>query len=103
MSDFRAGATEYTFLLDEDVKALVPLFPKRRVRTIGRLGLRSDAADFDIVRKAWNRQLIIVTANGRDFRRELVDFQRRGVERCSCLWDLVILPSGEEIQKAGAI
>src|SRR5690348_8954301 len=99
MRDFRAGATGYTFLLDEDVKGLVSLFPKRRVKVLSDVHLRATATDMSIVRKAWNRQFVIVTGNGRDFRKAIDDFQQRGVGGCSCLWGLVILPSGEEVQK----
>jgi hypothetical protein len=99
MRDFRPGATEYTFLLDEDVKTLVPLFPKRRVKTLARVDLPPAASDDAVVLKAWNRQFTIVTGNGRDFRKAIADFQQRGASHCSCLFGLVVLPNGEEVQK----
>jgi hypothetical protein len=99
MGDFRREPTEVTFLLDEDVKALKSLFPRKRVKTLAQVRLRPDSKDTDIVLKAWNRGFTIVTANGDDFRKAITDFQQRGVSECACLWGLVLLPSGEEVQR----
>lgn len=99
MGDYRKGQTEHTFLLDEDVKHLADLFPPRRVKTLSKVRLPGNAADRAIVRMAWNRQLTIVTGNAQHFRKRIEEFQNRGVKDCSCLFGLVILPSGEAIQR----
>ena len=99
MGDYRKGETEQTLLLDEDVKHLADLFPPRRVKTLSKVGLPKDAKDRAIVRMAWNRQFTIVTGNGQHFRKRIEEFQSRGVKDCSCLFGLVILPSGEAIQR----
>jgi hypothetical protein len=97
--DFRHGDTAYTFLFDEDVKSIASQFRnKRRVRTLSQVGLPTTAHDRDIVRKAWGRQFIIVTANKQHFKKRIEEFHgERG--HCPCMFGLVILPSGEEIQK----
>jgi hypothetical protein len=99
MGDFRPEPKEVTFLLDEDVKALKPLFPKKRVKTLAQVRLKPNSTDADIVLKAWNRGFTIVTANADDFRKAITDFQRRGVSDCACLFGLVLLPTGEEVQR----
>ena len=99
MRDFRHGDTPYTFLFDEDVKGLASQFRnKRRVRTLSQVRLPPDADDKVIVRKAWARQFIIVTGNKRHFKKAIEDFRGERGE-CPCMWGLVILPSGEEIQR----
>jgi hypothetical protein len=63
MGDFRREPTELTFLLDEDVKALKSLFPKKGVKTLAQVRLKPGTPDSDIARKAWDRGFTIVTAN----------------------------------------
>jgi len=100
MGDFRREPRELTCLLDEDVKALKPVFPKKRVKTLADVRLRADSIDADMVQKAWNRGFTIVTANADHFRTAINDFQARGASgECSCLWGLVLLPTGEEVQR----
>src|SRR6266566_5776857 len=100
MGDFRREPKELTFLLDEDVKALRPLFPRKRVKTLAQMRLKPETPDADIVRKAWNRGFTIVTANADHFRKAITDFQERGrTGECLCLFGLVILPTGEEVQR----
>jgi hypothetical protein len=85
----------YHFLLDEDVKGLRSLFPPKRVKTTADVGLPTNASDAAIVKAAWRRALIIVTANTVDFNREVEGFLTTGQKRrCRCLWGLVLLPSG---------
>jgi hypothetical protein len=88
--------TNYRFLLDRDVIKTASLFPKKRTLTV-----RSEnATDRQIVEQACNDQCIIVTANGKDFRREIDKFLRETKRNeCHDLCGLVILPSGYEIQK----
>src|SRR6266566_9037424 len=99
MGDFRREPKELTFLLDEDVKALRPLFPRKRVKTLAQMRLKPETPDADVVLKAWNRGFTIVTANADDFRKAIADFQQRAVSDCACLWGLVLLPTGEEVQR----
>lgn len=100
MGDFRPEPKEVAFLLDEDVKALKPLFPRKRVKTLAQVRLKPGTADANIVEMAWNRGFTIVTANGDDFRKAITDFQRQGrTGECSCLFGLVVLPTGEEVQR----
>src|SRR5262245_63936690 len=100
MGDFRREPKELTFLLDEDVKALRPLFPKKGVRTLAQVRLKPNSTDATVIRMAWNRGFTIVTANADHFRKAIIDFQERGrAGECSCLFGLVILPSGEEVQR----
>jgi hypothetical protein len=100
MRPFRDEPRELVFLLDEDVKALKPLFPKRRVKILADLRRKLDSDDAEIVEMAWNRGFTIVTANANHFRKAIVDFQRRGPRgSCSCLYGLVILPTGHEVQR----
>ena len=88
------------FLLDEDVTALKSLFPRKRVRTLAQVRLQRGTPDADIVLTAYNRGFTIVTANADDFRKAIIDRQRRGRSgECSCLFGLVILPTGEEVQR----
>ena len=99
MGDFRQEPTEVTFLLDEDVKALKSLFPRKRVKTLAQVRLRPDSTDAAIVLRAWERGFTIVTANADDFRKVIANFQERGASECACLWGLVVLPTGEEVQR----
>jgi len=100
MGDWRRQPKELTFLLDEDVKALKPFFPRKRVKTLAQMHLRSDTPDDAVVQRAWLRGLTIVTANGNDFRKAIIDYQERGrTGECKCLFGLVILPTGGEVQQ----
>ena len=99
MSDFRREPAELAVLLDEDVKALKSLFPKKRVKILAQVGLKPDASDSDIVEMAWNRGFTIVTANGTHFRKAIADFQERGAAACSCLFGLVVLTTDVEGQR----
>src|SRR5262249_436126 len=101
MGDWRRQPKELTFLLDEDVKALKPLFPRKRVKPLAQMNLKSETPDATIVRKAWHRGLTIVTANADHFRKAITDFQERGrTGECKCLLGLVILPTGGgEVQR----
>lgn len=92
--------SEYGFLIDRDVAKVASLFPAKRTRTTLDLGLPANATDAAIVEKAWDRQLIIVTANGDDFVREFHRFLSKTQKKdCRDLFGLLILPSGFEIQK----
>src|SRR5262245_45178666 len=100
MRAFRREPREQMFLLDEDVKALKPLFPKRRVKTIADLRLKLDLKDAEIVQRAWDRGFTIVTGNANHFRKEIIDFPHRGPKgSCSCLYGLLVLPTGHEVQR----
>jgi Domain of unknown function (DUF5615) len=61
----------YRLLLDERVKHLKPAFPRKRAIMTTEAGLDPDASDSRIVQLAWEREYIIVTANGIDFEREI--------------------------------
>ena|SRR5436309_1959555 len=99
-SGFRREPKELTFLLDEDVRAMKSLFPRKRVKTLAQVRLKPDTPDADIVLTAWNRGFTIVTANADHFRKAITDFQERGrAGECSCLFGLVILPTREEVQR----
>ena len=90
---------KYGFLLDRDVSKAASLFPSR-VRTVAQAGLADDATDAEIVRKAWELRLTVVTANGDDFLREFKEFLSQ-TKRTDChdMFGLVILPNGYENQK----
>lgn len=91
---------KYGFLLDRDVSKAVSLFPASRVRTVAQAGLADDATDAEIVRKAWELRLTVVTANGDDFLREFREFLSQ-TKRTDChdMFGLVILPNGYENQR----
>ena len=90
----------YGFLLDRDVSKAAPLFPKKRTKTIADIGLPQDATDAMIVKAAWERQLTIVTGNGRDFVRAFNQFLRQTTRKdCHEMRGLVVLPNGYEQQK----
>src|ERR1700730_4622260 len=100
MGDTYVTEPSYHFLLDEDVKHLLPLFPKKRVKTVSKIGLPVNATDDAIVLKAWTRGYTIVTANSRDFNRAVRMFLNTGPKGdCRCLWGLILLPSGQAIQE----
>src|SRR5271157_827678 len=65
----------YLFLLDRDVSKAVFLFPRKRTLTTTDVGLSENARDAEIVRKAWEKECIIVTAKGEEFKREILKFQ----------------------------
>src|SRR5207253_3278818 len=71
MDAFRREPRELVFLLDEDVKALKPLFPKRRAKTLADLRLKLDSDDAAIVQIAWDRGFTLATANANHFRTEI--------------------------------
>ena len=84
------------FLLDEDVQGLANsgVLPSKRVKTLEDVGLQSGADDKDIVERAYERGLTIVTANRDHFRKSIVDFQQRGRSgECWCLYGLIALPT----------
>jgi hypothetical protein len=88
--------THFRFLLDRDVSKTASLFPKKRTLTV----TSESASDRQIVEQACRDGCIRVTANGKDFRREIDKFLRQTKRRdCHDLYGLVILPSGYEIQK----
>ncbi len=64
----------YGFLMDRDVSKAAEFFPPKRTRTIAEVGLAENASDKEIVVKAWELELTIVTSNGDDFLRELENF-----------------------------
>jgi hypothetical protein len=90
----------YAFLLDEDVRAAKSLFPKGRAKTVTDLGLRSDAADREVVLAAWEGRYIIVTGNADDFIPEIMRFLKKTKKaECHELFGLVVLPNGYLTQK----
>lgn len=92
--------TPYRFLLDESVKHLKPLFPRKRAITIADAGLSGNASDAEIVKMAWELEYIIVTANGDDFVREVNKFQRRMmINNCRELSGLLVVPDGAITQE----
>jgi hydroxypyruvate isomerase len=94
------GLSSHGFLLDRDVSKVSSLFPKKRTKTLAGVGLSENARDSEIVRKAWERGLTIVTGNGDDFVREINAFQSRTKRNdCHELHGLVVLPNGYEHQK----
>jgi hypothetical protein len=94
------GLRSYGFLLDRDVSKVASLFPRKRTKSLADVGLSERAKDSEIVRVAWERELIIVTGNGDDFVREINAFQDRTTRiDCHELFGLVVLPNGYERQK----
>jgi hypothetical protein len=90
----------YGFLFDRDVAKAASLFPASRCRTIADAGLPDNATDAEIVQKAWDLRLIIVTSNGVDFVREFRKFLSQTKRNdCHEMFGLVILPNGYENQK----
>lgn len=89
----------YRFLLDESVRHLKGEFPRHRAITTTEAGLQPDASDAEVVRKAWDLQYIIVTANGDDFVREIRRFQRQMMQaNCRDLRGLLVVPDGSITQ-----
>lgn len=92
----------YGFLLDRDVSKAASLFPKKRTKTIADIGLPQNAADTEIVKAAWERQLTIVTGNGDDFVRAITRFlaqTKKASDGCHEVFGLVVLPNGYERQR----
>jgi hypothetical protein len=91
---------DHGFLLDRDVAKAKDLFPAKRTKTMEDVGLPPDAPDSELVFEAWNRKLILVTGNGKDFKREIEHFLR-GTKRKLCheVYGLLVLPNGYERQK----
>jgi hypothetical protein len=88
------------FLLDRDVTKTASLFPAKSTYTIAQVGLPDNASDAQIVQKAWDLCLTIVTSNGDHFVNEILKFQRRTKEKdCRELFGLVVLPNGYEDQR----
>jgi hypothetical protein len=95
-----AEVSHYGFLFDRDVVRAASLFPRKRARTTLELGLPEAATDEQIVKVAWEHQLTIVTGNGEDFIREILNHQRgTQIKLCFDMNGLVILPNGFELQK----
>jgi hypothetical protein len=92
----------YKFLLDRDVQKAKDCFPRKRVFTAEKAGLSEDAPDSAVVRRAFDLDAIIVTANGEDFFREIIDFQRKSKSSaygCREMHCLIVLSSGIEAQR----
>jgi hypothetical protein len=90
----------YLFLLDRDVSKALSFFPRKRTLTITDVGLAENAKDAEVVRKAWEMECIIVTANGEEFKREILRFQSRTQRKdCRELRGLLVLPIAYERQK----
>ena len=90
----------YRFLFDRDASKAASLFPARRTRTIGDVGLPEKAKDSAIVEQAWEMEARIITSDGDDFLREVRRFLRSTKRNdCHDLFGLVILPNKYEIQK----
>jgi hypothetical protein len=66
----------YGFILDNGVNHLREWLPRGRTRTLADLSLVVTSSDLDIVMKASDERLIIVTANGSDFLREIGRYSR---------------------------
>lgn len=92
--------SEYRFLIDRSADSVRTLFPRKRVHTLERLGLPEDASDARIVRVAWQKRCILVTANGDDFVHEIENFQKKQMRReCHELYGLIVLPNEFANQK----
>lgn len=86
--------------MDRNVSKVAPLFPAKRSRIIAQVGLLENATDAEIVRKAWDLCLTIVTANGDDFVKEITRFQNQTTRvNCHEMFALVVLPNGYESQR----
>jgi hypothetical protein len=94
--------SSYRFLLDRDVQKAKNCFPRKRAITAAEAGLADDAPDSVVVERAFDLGAIIVTANGDDFFREVIKFQRktkRTADGCREMNGLVVLSSGFEVQR----
>lgn len=74
----------YGFALDNGVNHLRNWLPHGRSRSLSELGLTVDASDAAIVRKAVEESLIIVTANGDDFLREIEVYRKTSTRNKGC-------------------
>lgn len=85
----------YHFLVDRCVAKAGALLPvsANRVRYLKDVGLSENASDSAIVEQAALDQLIIVTANRRDFLNEIETFQKKQMLDCHDLYGLLILPN----------
>lgn len=82
------------------MKHLAPEFPRKRALTMADVHLPPNASDSAIVKAAWRYECIIVTANGKDFEREIRKFQRQMmITNCHDLSGLVVVPDGAMAQK----
>jgi hypothetical protein len=91
---------KYGFLFDRDVSKSASFFPAKRRWTMEQVGLPQNATDAEIVRKASDLGLTIVTANGDDFVKEFEKFLRQAKQtECHDMSGLVILPNGYENQR----
>lgn len=85
----------YFFLLDNSVKDLRPYFREGVTETTIDHELAPHADDLEVIDLAWYRSAIIVTTDLR-FPEKCLLYQR---QKNSCLYGLLLLPSGLEIQK----
>jgi hypothetical protein len=92
----------YRFLLDRDVQHAKEFSPRKRAITAMEAGLAENAPDSAVVQRAFDLEAIIVTANGDDFLREVIEFQRktkRAADGCREMQGLIVLSSGIEVQR----
>jgi len=88
---------EHGFLLDRDVAKAKSLFPAKRTKTMEDVGLPENSPDAELVLEAWRRNLILVTGNGNDFKREMEGFLRTTKKsECHEGYGLLVLPNGYE-------
>lgn len=92
--------TGYRFLFDCNVTKIAAAFPKKRRVGLSNLRLPNNASDARIVEAACEHSLVIVTANGDDFVREIKKFQKLKARKvCRELRGLIIVPGHFEDQK----
>ena len=88
------------FLLDQDVSKVASLLRLKRTYSVSKMGLSANATDADILQKAWEQQLIVVTGNDDHFVAEFLKFIGRSkINDCHDLHGLLVLPNGYENQK----
>jgi hypothetical protein len=85
----------YFFLLDHMVLSLRPEFREGVTETILDLGLKHDADDMEVIDLAWRRHAILVSVDGKIIQKCKTCQDRSR----SCLYGLLMLPDGGEIQK----
>jgi len=79
------------FLLDRDSAHLKAVLGGKTVQDVGLLPKHLDE---EVIQKAWERGLIIVTANQDDFIRKIYRFQQKQQESdCHDLFGLVVVPN----------
>lgn len=86
----------YRFLVDRSVAKAGSLIPTSadRVLRLRDIRLPENAADSVIVERAADEQLIIVTANGRDFLGAIETYQKKQMwDECHDLYGLLVLPN----------